>query len=204
MKTYYQILGLDERATQAQIKSAYRRLSRQFHPDMNQGQDELFKLVNEAHSTLSDPTKRTEYDLSLKQKSGPSVEDVGSSSSPNRTDYITPEELLNELRAVNSADNRAKGFRRWSRIGVAASLASMLYGGAGLMVDDVRPYGSSSQQQKHPADYGLSALLLLSGLAGTSINKRGLREQNQVLRELQRKKAELRRIGRESGIKGNY
>ena len=212
MKTYYQILALDKRASQDEIKRAYRRLSLQFHPDKNQGEDELFKLVNEAYKVLSDSTKRAEYDASLKQKSGPSVKDVGSTHSPNRTDYITPEELLNRMREVNSATNRVRGFRNWSRIGVALSLAAMLYGGVGLSVDDVKPYSSnpissyksSSQQQKHPADYGLSTLLLLGGLAGTVANRRTLREQNQALKVLERKKNQIRQLGIKSGIKGNY
>jgi len=208
MKTYYQILGLDERATQTQIKSAYIHLSMQFYPDRNKGEDELFKLVNEAYDVLSDSTKKAEYDATLKHKQGPFVEEVRPTPSHDRTDYVTPKELFNGMRAINSYNNSVKRSRKWSRIGVIAGLAMMLYGGAGLLVDDVRPYSSNpisgSQQQKHPADYGLSALLLLGGLAGTASSRRYLREQNQVLKDLERKKSQIRQSGIKSGIRGNY
>ena len=67
-KNYYEILGVDKKATPEQIKSAYRKLAMKYHPDRNQGNAEAaekFKEINEAHETLSDEQKRSAYDYEL-------------------------------------------------------------------------------------------------------------------------------------------
>ncbi len=63
-KDYYKILGVDRSSTEAQIKSAYRKLARKFHPDVNKSSDavEKFKDINEAYEVLSDKDKRKRYD----------------------------------------------------------------------------------------------------------------------------------------------
>ena len=64
-KDYYKILGIDKKATGAEIKKAYRKLAVQYHPDKNQGNKEAedkFKLINEANEVLGDPEKRKKYD----------------------------------------------------------------------------------------------------------------------------------------------
>ena len=64
-KDYYQILGVDKKADEKEIKRAYRRLARQYHPDVNPGDEqaeERFKEINEAHEVLSDAAKRQKYD----------------------------------------------------------------------------------------------------------------------------------------------
>jgi DnaJ-class molecular chaperone len=58
---YYNVLGVDRNADQNQIKKAYRDLVKQHHPDRG-GDSELFKKINEAYETLSDPAKRQQYD----------------------------------------------------------------------------------------------------------------------------------------------
>jgi len=65
-KDYYRILGVDRNASLEEIKRAYRRLARQFHPDVNPGDkvaEERFKEINEAYQVLSDPQKRRQYDV---------------------------------------------------------------------------------------------------------------------------------------------
>ncbi|MBE7068030.1 MAG: molecular chaperone DnaJ [Clostridiales bacterium] len=67
-KNYYEILGVDKKATPEQIKSAYRKLAMKYHPDRNQGNAEAaekFKEINEANETLSDEQKRAAYDYEL-------------------------------------------------------------------------------------------------------------------------------------------
>ncbi len=70
---YYEILGVSKDADATKIKTAYRDLALQFHPDRNQGDDEAaarMKALNEAYAVLSDPAKRNDYDA-LHQQYGP-------------------------------------------------------------------------------------------------------------------------------------
>jgi len=64
---YYEVLGVPRTATEKEIKAAYRKLARQHHPDLHQGEakrqaEEKFKQINEAYEVLSDPEKRAKYD----------------------------------------------------------------------------------------------------------------------------------------------
>ena len=64
-RDYYEVLGIGKNATDAEIKSAYRKLAKKHHPDLNPGDkeaEEKFKEVNEANDVLSDPQKRQRYD----------------------------------------------------------------------------------------------------------------------------------------------
>src|SRR5690349_19051691 len=62
---YYAVLGLQKNATTEDIKKAYRKLARQYHPDLNPDNKEAhkkFQQINEANEVLSDPEKRKKYD----------------------------------------------------------------------------------------------------------------------------------------------
>ncbi len=64
-RDYYEVLGIDKNADDATIKKAYRKLAKQYHPDMNPGNEEAerkFKEVNEAYEVLSTPEKKAKYD----------------------------------------------------------------------------------------------------------------------------------------------
>src|SRR5215210_2577446 len=62
---YYKVLGVDKNASQEDIKKAYRKLARKYHPDLNPNDKEAhktFQQINEANEVLSDPEKRKKYD----------------------------------------------------------------------------------------------------------------------------------------------
>ncbi len=64
-KDYYKILGVSKNATQDEIKKAYRKLARKYHPDKNKGDkeaEEKFKEINEAYEVLGNPENRKKYD----------------------------------------------------------------------------------------------------------------------------------------------
>ncbi len=69
-KDYYKIMGLAPNATEQEIKTAYRRLARKYHPDLSKesNAEEQFKEMGEAYETLKDPSKRAQYDEHLKNR----------------------------------------------------------------------------------------------------------------------------------------
>jgi DnaJ-class molecular chaperone len=69
MPTHYEVLDVDQNASEQDIKKSYRKLSLQYHPDRNGGDaaaTEKYKKINEAHEILSDPQKREQYNIELK------------------------------------------------------------------------------------------------------------------------------------------
>lgn len=65
-KDFYQVLGVGENCSDAELKSAYRKLAKKYHPDMAKDKkvaEERFKEINEAYETLSDPQKKQQYDI---------------------------------------------------------------------------------------------------------------------------------------------
>jgi len=74
--THYQTLGISPKAEAQEIKSAFRVLAVQHHPDKG-GDARLFAVVQEAYAVLSDPSRRVEYESSLKRRP---VADLGESA----------------------------------------------------------------------------------------------------------------------------
>src|SRR6202795_4395241 len=79
-RDYYKILGVERGATAAEIKSAYRKLARKYHPDVNPNNKEAeqrFKEINEAYQVLGDAEKRKKYDqLGADWERGTSQDDI--------------------------------------------------------------------------------------------------------------------------------
>jgi molecular chaperone DnaJ len=78
MKDYYGILGVDKNASADEIKKSYRKLSKQYHPDVNPEGAERFKEIAEAYDTLSNPDKKQKYDNPVSNMFGgdASIEDL--------------------------------------------------------------------------------------------------------------------------------
>ena len=85
---YYKVLGVSEQAEEAQIKQAYRKLAKKYHPDLNPNNpeaEEKFKNIVEAYETLGDADKRKEYDLKRKNTgSGRSSGNTASAKTPDK------------------------------------------------------------------------------------------------------------------------
>ena len=65
MKNYYKVLGVPESANEKQIHAAYRTLAKRYHPDINNGNADNFKIIVEAYEILKDPRKKEAYDIQL-------------------------------------------------------------------------------------------------------------------------------------------
>ncbi len=88
-KGYYAVLGVSENASYHEIKRAYRRLARKYHPDRNSSSlaEDMIKNINRAFETLSDETKRKEYDGMRYENGQPNVEEVHHSAKTRPSEY---------------------------------------------------------------------------------------------------------------------
>jgi DnaJ-class molecular chaperone len=106
-KDYYKILGVDKNASQKDIQKAYRKLARQYHPDINpndKNAEEKFKDINEANEVLSDPEKRKRYDelSAYHQRYGQWPESYGPVGATGRG--IRAEGRRSQYRTLNEED----------------------------------------------------------------------------------------------------
>ena len=102
---YYKTLGVDKKASQEEIKKAYRKLARQYHPDTNKdaGAEERFKAISEAYDILGDPDKRKKYDRGGSVFGGSSP--FGPNTAGNRSGRIFPSSRLQSV-IVNGPPRR--------------------------------------------------------------------------------------------------
>lgn len=108
MKNYYSILGVTPDSTCAEIKSAYRRLARKFHPDVNPNGASRFKDITEAYEILSDAKKRFQYDtINGFFKSAPKQEKQHTTSKQAQAQYEKrAEERVNDERSKTQSNPR--------------------------------------------------------------------------------------------------
>ncbi len=135
-KDFYATLGVSKNATEAEIKSAYRRLARQHHPDVDKsaGAAEKFKEISEAYQVLADPNKRRTYDQfgSAAFEGGAGGAGAGnpfgqgynpfgqggysyswsSSGGPGGQGFADPFDLFEQIFGGNFAEEFTRGFRR--------------------------------------------------------------------------------------------
>src|SRR5687768_5011751 len=96
-KDYYSVLGVGKKASQDEIKKAYRKLAVKYHPDKNQGNksaEEKFKEISEANEVLGDPEKRKQYDKlganwKQYQQAGPNQDPFGQNTNRRTWSYGT-------------------------------------------------------------------------------------------------------------------
>src|ERR671932_1270615 len=97
---YYKVLGVDRKASQDDIKKAYRKLARQYHPDTNKapGAEERFKEISEAYDVLGDPEKRKKYDRGGSVFGGANpFAGTGAGSGPGSADFGSFSDILSGI-----------------------------------------------------------------------------------------------------------
>jgi curved DNA-binding protein len=124
-RDYYEILGVPKEASSEEIKKNYRRLARQYHPDLNPGNkaaEDKFKDIGEAYEILSDPTKRAQYDQfsrywnqrgfsgnsqTSKGKGWGNKSDRTNTQDVNPSDFANFEDFINQVVGVKKDKNGA-------------------------------------------------------------------------------------------------
>ena len=131
-RDYYEIMGLQREATQDEIKRAYRKLARKYHPDVSEEAqaEEKFKEVAEAYGVLTDRVKREQYDSWLK---------MGGPHSQNQDGFsYSQEEILKDLFSDPRFQQLFQGLlKEFQRSGFRASpnfIRKSFFGGKGGMV----------------------------------------------------------------------
>ncbi len=118
-KDYYQILGVSKTASSEEIKKAYRKLARKYHPDLNQGDkqaEQRFKEINEAQEVLSDPEKRAKYDqFGQYWQQGTMGTPPGAGMGADFGQYGSFDDFINELLGRFGGAARDRGVGRGSR-----------------------------------------------------------------------------------------
>jgi molecular chaperone DnaJ len=107
---YYKVLGVDKKASQEDIKKAYRKLARQYHPDTNKdpGAEERFKQISEAYDVLGDADKRKKYDRGGSVFAGGGPFGGGTGGGATAADFGSFSDILSGIFNTNSGRARTK------------------------------------------------------------------------------------------------
>ncbi len=111
MSNWYHVLGVTPQADAAQIKQAYRKLAKQYHPDRNQGSAEAeqrFKQIQQAYETLGDEQNRSRYDESLQRTATGQRQAEATHAHPKRAGTTTQSDF--DPRNVQAQFERFFGF----------------------------------------------------------------------------------------------
>ena len=145
-KDYYEVLGVKRQATEDEIRQAFRKLARKYHPDMNPGDktaEEKFKEINEANEVLSDAEKRKKYD-----QLGASWKDGAEFTPPpnwdgSRVYYTDIRDIFSGGPGTDAGGKGEEGFGG----GVFSDFFEMLFGGGSGQTQQ-RPHGSPRMGSK--------------------------------------------------------
>ena len=115
-KDYYEILGVPRNADEKQLKAAYRKLAKKFHPDVNRGDskaEEKFKELSAAFAVLSDPEKRARYDRGGHEAFGPDFDPFqGAGFDPSHFEFGNIEDIFELFRGGQRAGRTGRAGRR--------------------------------------------------------------------------------------------
>ncbi|WP_457973346.1 DnaJ C-terminal domain-containing protein [Arthrobacter sp. D1-17] len=167
-KDFYKILGVAKDASDADIKKAYRKLARQYHPDTNSGDavsEKKFKDISEAYSVLSDPEERQQYDAIRAMGGGARFAPHGAGSTANGGF----EDLFGGL-FTGGGGRHSGGFSTAGPGGIPPEFADLFgggFGGAG------GPAGYQRAPQKGADRTATTSISFAGSIRGTTI---GLRE----------------------------
>ena len=149
MKDYYNILGVTRQSTPDEIKKAYRKLSKQFHPDVNPDGADRFKYIAEAYDTLSDINKKQSYDNPNPFGGGGTINDFFNafnqqSNRTSRSRNMSPDKTINvDVTHIESFHGHEKEINY--QVNNACGLCAGT-GGDKNMCNSCNGYGSLRQQ----------------------------------------------------------
>lgn len=165
MRDPYQTLGVDKNATADDIKSAYRKLAKQHHPDLG-GDPEKFKELNEAHDILSDPDKKSQYDNMGRFNAG--TQNYRSGTHFHFEDIFSNEDFMNIFsQAAGFPGGRRKPKNSNIRIRMTISLEALLTEQVKTL-DINTGVGSKPIEIKVPAGIHDGAVITYRGMGQTT------------------------------------